>query len=175
MSAKSGRMPALATRFLSFINYMLKSNVIVATAVGLVLGILAELFFAFLDRVPVLGCLATPVALVFGLALPFFIGAMAAAWGTRTGLLAAPSAAVDGAAAAALAELVSRLVGFCASLTLARSFFFGPLFLLPSVGPAARALFSGIWSIGWLIVSLAVAALLGALGGFLYRSSRPAA
>lgn len=151
---------------------MPRFNVVAAAAAGLVLGVLAELFFAFVDRIPVLGCLSTPVALVFGLALPVLIGALAAAWGTRIGLLAAPSGMVDGAAAATLAELISRLIGFCASLVAARSFFFGPRFLLPSVGPAARTLFAGVWSIGWLIVSLAVAALLGALGGFLYRTSR---
>ncbi len=74
------------------------------------------------------------------------------------------------ALAALLAELVSRLIGFCASIFTARSFFFGPRFLLPSVAPATHALFTGVWAIGWFVVSLIVAALLGALGAFLYRA-----
>lgn len=79
-------------------------------------------------------------------------------------------ALLDGALAALLAELVSRLIGFCASIFTARSFFFGPRFLLPSVAPATRGLFTGVWAIGWFVVSLIVAALLGALGAFLYRA-----
>ena len=75
---------------------------------------------------------------------------------------------LDGALAAALAELVSRLIGFCASIFFAQSFFFGPRFLLPSVEPATRAIYSGIWSIGWFVVSLAVAAILGAIGAVVY-------
>ncbi len=149
----------------------MKSNVVMAAIAGLILGVLAELFFAFVDSIPVLGCLFAPIALLFGLGLPVLIGALAAAWGDR-----GVGALFDGAVAALLAELVSRLIGFCASILTARSFFFGPRFaspwlstsLLPTVEPAARALFSGVWAIGWFVVSLAVAALLGALGGFLY-------
>lgn len=136
-----------------------------AAIAGLVLGIIAELFFAFVDQIPVLSCLAAPIALLFGIGLPVLIGALAAAWGNR-----GVTVLLDGALAALLAELVSRLIGFCASLFAARSFFFGPRFLLPSVEPAARALFTGVWAIGWLVVSLIVAALLGALGAFLYRA-----
>ena len=136
-----------------------------AAIAGLVLGIIAELFFAFVDQIPVLGCLAAPVALLFGIGLPVLIGALAAAWGNR-----GMTVLLDGALAALIAELVSRLIGFCASIFAARSFFFGPRFLLPSVEPAARALFTGVWAIGWLVVSLIVAALLGALGAFLYRA-----
>ncbi len=136
-----------------------------AAIAGLVLGIIAELFFAFVDQIPVLGCLAAPVALLFGIGLPVLIGALAAAWGSR-----GVTVLLDGALAALIAELVSRLIGFCASIFDARSFFFGPRFLLPSVEPAARALFTGVWAIGWLVVSLIVAALLGALGAFLYRA-----
>jgi hypothetical protein len=95
--------------------------------------------------------------------LPILIGALATAWGSR-----GVSAVLDGAIAALLAELVSRLFGFCASLFVARPFFFGPRFLLPSVEPAARAVFTGIWAIVWLAISLVIAALLGALGAFLY-------
>ena len=41
----------------------LKSNVVMAAITGLVLGVIAELFFAFGDSLPVLGCLLAPVAL----------------------------------------------------------------------------------------------------------------
>lgn len=141
----------------------MKSNVILAAIAGLILGVLAELVFAFADRIPVLGCLVAPIALIFGLGLPILVGALAAAWGSR-----GVTALLDGAVAALIAEFVSRLFGFCASLFVARAFFFGPRFLLPSVEPAASALFTGVWAIGWFVVSLIVAALLGALGGFLY-------
>jgi hypothetical protein len=118
-----------------------------AAIAGLVLGIIAELFFAFVDQIPVLSYLATPIALLFGIGLPVLIGALAAAWGNR-----GMTVLLDGALAALIAELVSRLIGFCASIFAARSFFFGPRFLLPSVEPAARALFTGVWAIGWLVV-----------------------
>lgn len=142
----------------------MKSNVIGAAIAGLILGVIAEIFFAFVDQIPVLGCLAAPLALLFGLGLPLLVGALAAAWGGR-----GVSVVLDGALAALLAEAASRLIGFVASIFAARSFFFGPRFLLPSVEPAARALFTGVWAIGWLVVSLIVAALFGALGAFLYR------
>jgi hypothetical protein len=58
----------------------LKSNVIMAAIVGLILGVIAELFFAFVDQLPILGCLVAPVALLFGLGLPMLIGALATAW-----------------------------------------------------------------------------------------------
>jgi hypothetical protein len=142
----------------------MKSNVVLAAIAGLILGIIAELFFDFVDTIPVIACLFTPVALVFGFGLPLLIGAFAVMFAPSHEL----TAPIDGALAAALAELISRLVGFCASLFFARSFFFGPRFLLPSVEPATRALFSGIWSLGWLVVSLMVAAILGAIGASLY-------
>jgi hypothetical protein len=142
----------------------MKSNVIIAAVAGLILGVLAEFVFAFANRIPLLGCLVTPVALIFGLGLPILIGGLAAL-GNR-----GVSAILDGAYAALLAELVSRMLGFCVSISAAQSFFFGPRFLLPSVEPAARTVFTGIWAIGWLVVSLTVAALLGALGAFLYRA-----
>lgn len=142
----------------------MKSNVIFAAMAGLVLGVIADLFFAFIDSLPLLGCLFTPVALLFGLGLPLLIGALAVMFAPARKL----TAPLDGALAAALAELVSRLLGFCASLFFAQSFFFGPRFLLPSVEPATRALYSGVWSLGWFVVSLAVAAILGALGAAVY-------
>ncbi|MBI5034707.1 MAG: hypothetical protein HZB51_29645 [Chloroflexi bacterium] len=142
----------------------MKSNVVLAAIAGLVLGVIAELFFSLVDQIPVIGCLVTPVALLFGLGLPLLIGAFAVIFAPSREL----TAPMDGALAAALAELVSRLVGFCASLYFARSFFFGPRFLLPGIEPATRALFSGIWSLGWLVVSLAVAAILGAIGASAY-------
>ncbi len=142
----------------------MKSNVVLAAITGVILGVVAELFFAFVDRIPFLGCLFAPVALLFGLGLPILIGALAVAFAPSRGL----SSPLDGALAAVLAELVSRLVGLCASLGAARSFFFGPRFLLPSVGPATHALFAGVWDLGWLVVALIVAAILGAVGAFLY-------
>ena len=145
----------------------MKSNVIAAAIVGLILGVLAELFFAFIDQLPVLGCLAAPIALLVDVGLPILIGALAAAWGPR-----GVAALVDGALAALTAEIVSRVFGFCASLLAARSFFFGPRLLLPSVEPAARALFTGLWGIGWLVVALVAAVLLGALGALLYNVSK---
>ena len=145
----------------------MKSNVIAAAIVGLILGVIAELFFAFVDQIPVLSCLAAPIALVVDLGLPILIGALATAWGSR-----GVTALVDGALAALTAEIASRVFGFCASLLAARSFFFGPRVLLPSVEPAARALFTGLWAIVWLVISVAAAALLGALGAFLYNLSR---
>ncbi len=147
----------------------MKSNVIAAALLGLILGVLVELFFAFIDRVPLLDCLLSPVGLILGLGLPILIGAMAAAFSRSSGLMNTPTAMVDGALAAVLAEFASRLVGLCASLAATRGFFFGPRFLLPNVEPAARAITFGVWEIGWFAVSLFVATLLGALGGFLYR------
>lgn len=142
----------------------MKSNVVLAALAGLGLGMIAELFFGVVDNIPVLGCLVTPVAALLGLGLPLLIGALA--------VILAPtreiSFALDGALAAAFAELISRLVGFCASIYFARSFFFGPRFLLPSVEPATRALFNSIWAIGWFAVSIALAAILGAVGAALY-------
>ena len=147
----------------------MKSNVILAALAGLVLGVIAELVFALVEQIPVLGCLFAPVALLFGLGLPILIGALAAVWGDG-----GVTAMLDGALAALLAELASRVIGFCASILAARSFFFSPLSRLPSVEPAAQALFAGVWAIGWFVVSLILAALLGALGAFLYsvRSRR---
>lgn len=142
----------------------MKSNVVLAAIAGLVLGVIAELFFNFADNIPVIACLITPVALLFGFGLPLLIGAFAVMFAPSREL----TAPIDGALAAALAELVSRLVGFCASLFFARSFFFGPRFLLPSIEPATRAVFNGIWSLGWLVVSLVVAAILGAIGASVY-------
>ncbi len=149
----------------------MRSNIIAAAVVGLILGVAAELLFAFGERAPLLGCVLAPVAVLFGLGLPVLIGYLAAAWGTGRGLMSTPSGIVDGAAAAALAELVSRLVGFCAGLVAARNVFLGPRFLLPGVGPATGFFFSGIWALGWLVVSIAVAALLGAIGGLLYNAT----
>lgn|SRR5574341_365760 len=147
----------------------MKSNVIAAALIGLILGILVEFFFAYADRVALFSCLFSPVALIFGLGLPILIGAMAAAFSRSSGLMTTPTAMVDGALAALLAEFASRLVGLCASLAATRGFFFGPRFLLPSVEPTARAITFGVWEIGWFVVSLFVAILLGALGGLLYR------
>lgn len=149
----------------------MKSNVIVAAVIGLVLGVAAELLFAFGGNIPLLSCVIAPVAWLFGLALPVLIGVLAAAWGSRRGLMTTPGGIADGAVAAALAELVSRVIGICASIISAGDSFLGPRFLLPSVGPSARALFSGVWSLGWLVVSIAVAAILGAIGALLYNAT----
>jgi hypothetical protein len=146
---------------------VIKSNVVLAAAAGVILGILAEFVFAFFDRIPVLGCLAAPIALLVGLGLPILVGALAAAWGRR-GVVAI----ADGAVAALLAQFATGLFGFCASLFVARSYFFGPSFLLPTVAPAARTLFTGVWALGWFVIALGIAALLGALGGFLYGVRR---
>lgn len=146
----------------------MKPHVITAALAGLALGIVAELFFAFVDNIPFVGCIVTPIAWLFGLGLPLLIGALAVGFAPTRGL----TSPIDGALAAALAELISRLFGFCASLAFARSFFFGPRFLFPSVEPTARALFSGIWSLGWLVVSLFIAAILGTLGALLYARSK---
>ncbi len=146
----------------------MKTNIVLAASVGLVVGIAADVFFAFATRVPLLGCLFAPVAFVVGLALPVLIGALAALWGRARGLMTTPSAIVDGALAAGLAELLSRVIGFCASL----SGFMGPRFILPSVEQSARGVFSGVWALGWLVISVVLAALLGALGGFLYQARR---
>lgn len=148
----------------------MKVNVIAAALVGLILGVVVEFFFTAASRGTVLECLFAPVAFIFGLGLPILIGVLAAAWGRSRGLMTTPTGIADGAIAAALAELVSRLVGLCASLIAARSFFLGPRFLLPSVGPATHALFSGVWELGWFLVSLAVAAILGALGALIYSA-----
>ena len=142
---------------------VIKSNVVIAAMTGVILGLIAEIFFVFVGRIPVLGCLSAPVALLFGLGLPILVGALAAALGSR-GVMAI----VDGAVAALLAQFVSGVFGFCASLFVVPSYFFGPRFLLPTVAPAARTLFTGVWELGWLVLALAIAAILGALGGFLY-------
>ncbi len=150
----------------------MKANIVIAAVVGLVIGILVDVFFAATQRIPVLGCLVGPAAFLFGLGLPVAVGALAAAWSASRGVMAAPSGMLDGALAAALAELASRLIGFCAGL----SSFLGPRVsspwlnpgLVPSVESSTRAMFFGVWQIGWLVISLVVAALLGGLGGFLY-------
>ena len=141
----------------------MKSNVVMAAIAGVILGIIAELVFAFVDRIPLLGCLTAPLALLFGVGLPVLVGALAAAWGRR-GI----TTMADGAVAALLAQFVSGLLGFCASLFVAPSGWFGPRFMLPTLAPAARTLFTGVWALGWFVVALGIAALLGALGGFLY-------
>jgi len=146
----------------------MKSNVVSAALAGLALGVVAEIFFGVVDNIPILGCLVAPIAFLFGLGLPLLVGALAVIFAPTREL----SFAIDGALAAALAELISRMVGFCASVYFARSFFFGPRFILPSVEPAARAMFNGIWSLGWFAVSLALAAILGAVGASLYAFNR---
>ncbi len=146
---------------------MLKPNILAAGLIGLTLGLLADILFVLANRVPVLSCIVGPIALVVGLGLPVLIGALAAAWSRGQGWMRTPAGVLDGAVAAGLAELVSRLIGFCAEL----SGFLGPSALLPSVEQPVRAIFASMWGIGWLIVSLAVAALLGALGGFLYNAA----
>ena len=145
----------------------MKSNVIAAAIVGLVLGVIAELFFAFIGQLPVLGCLVTPLALLVGLGLPIFIGWLAAAWGPR-----GVTALLDGALAALTTEIASRVFGFCASLVAGRAFLFGARLPLPSVEPAARALFAGLWDIVWFVVALVAAVLLGALGALVYNLSK---
>ncbi len=146
---------------------MLKPNILAAGLVGLTLGLLADVLFVLANRVPFLNCVVAPIALVVGLGLPVLIGALAAAWSRGQGWMRTPAGVLDGAVAAGLAELVSRLIGFCAGL----SGFLGPRALLPSVEQPVRAAFAGVLGIGWLIVSLVVAALLGALGGFLYNAA----
>ncbi len=146
---------------------MLKPNILAAGLIGLLVGVLADVLLMQANRVPVINCILTPVALIVGLGLPVLIGALAAAWSSGQGWMRTPAGVLDGAVAAGLAELVSRLIGFCSGL----SGFMGPRALVPSVEQPMRAAFAGIWSIGWLIVSLVVAALLGALGGIWYNAS----
>lgn len=144
----------------------MKSHVITAAMVGLVLGVIVEFALNAAEQIPLVGCLFAPIAILFGLGLPVLIGALAVAVAPARGL----SAPIDGALAAGLAECISRLVGFCASLIFARSFFWGPRVLLPSVEPAARAMFAGVWSLGWFVVALLIAALLGAIGAVVYTA-----
>jgi hypothetical protein len=146
---------------------VLKPNILAAGLVGLMLGLIADVLFVLANRVPVLNCIVAPFALIVGLGLPVLIGALAAAWSGGQGWMRTPAGVLDGAVAAGLAELVIRLVSFCAGL----SGFLGPRLLLPSVEQPVRAIFASMWGIGWLIVSLLVAALLGALGGFLYNAA----
>ena len=148
----------------------MKSNVIVAAIVGLGIGIVAEFILAAIDRIPVIGCLFTPVALLAGLALPLLIGWLAAMLGDSRGWLTTPSHLLDGALAAGLAELVVRIVGFCASIIGAGSFYGGPRIL--SVEPGIRTAFTGVWSLGWLVISIVLAALLGAIGAFGYDAAQ---
>ena len=145
----------------------MKPNVVLAAMAGVLLGVIAEFVFAFIDRIPVLGCFAAPVALLVGLGLPVIVGALAAAWGKR-----GVTAIADGALAALVAQFVTGGCGFCASLVVARAYFFGPSFLLPTVAPAARTLFTGVWALGWFVISLGIAALLGAFGVFLHGVRR---
>ncbi len=144
----------------------MKLNVVAAALIGLLLGIAADFLFAFLAEIPLLGCLLAPLAWLFGLGLPILIGALAVMFAPARGL----SAPLDGALAAVLAELGSRAFGFCASVFAARTFFLGPRFL--GVEPTARMAFAGIWSLGWLVLALVIAALLGALGAFVYAARR---
>lgn len=146
---------------------VLKPNIVGAGLIGLTVGLIADVLFILADRVPVLGCVVAPIAFVVGLGLPVLVGALAAAWSRGQGWMRAPSGVFDGAVAAGLAELVIRLISFCAGL----SGFLGPRLLLPSVEQPVRALFAGMWGVGWLIISLMVAVLLGALGGFLYNAA----
>jgi hypothetical protein len=149
---------------------IMKSNVIVAAIVGLIIGIVAEFILAAIDRIPIIGCLFTPVALLAGLALPILIGWLAAMLGDSRGWLTTPSHLLDGALAAALAEFIVRILGFCASIVGAGSFYGGPRVL--SVEPGVRAMFTGVWSLGWLVVALAIAAILGAIGAFVYDTAQ---
>jgi hypothetical protein len=146
---------------------VLKPNILAAGLIGLTLGLLANILFVLANRVPVLNCIVGPIAFVVGLGLPILIGALAAAWSGGQGWMKTPAGVVDGAVAAGLAELVSRLIGFCVEL----SGFLGPRAVLPNLEQPVRAAFAGVLGIGWLIVSLVVAALLGALGGFLYNAA----
>lgn len=147
---------------------VIRSNIALAAILGLVLGVVADIFFFNVERIPGLGCFFTPVALLVGLGLPVLVGAVAAAGRGSRGWMATPSGVWDGALAAGLAELVSRMISFCASI----SGFTGPRLLLPSVEHSARGVFAGIWELGWLVAALLVAALLGALGGFIYHVRR---
>lgn len=140
---------------------------VAAGLIGLMFGLLADILFILANRVPVLNCIVGPMALIVGLGVPILIGALAAAWSRERGWTRTPAGVLDGAVAAGLTELVSRLIGFCAGL----SGFLGPRALLPSVEPSVRAAFAGIWGIGWLIVSVLIAMLLGALGAFLYNTA----
>ncbi len=144
----------------------MKLNVVAAALIGLLLGIAADFLFVFLAEIPLLGCLLAPLAWLFGLGVPILIGALAVMFAPARGL----SAPLDGALAAVLAELGSRAFGFCASVFAARTFFLGPRFL--GVEPTARMAFAGIWSLGWLVLALVIAALLGALGAFVYAARR---
>ncbi len=147
---------------------MLKTNIIGAAAIGLIVGILADVLFVLADRVPVLACITAPLSLVVGLGVPVLVGALAAAWSGSRGWMTTPAGILDGAIAAGLAELAIRIIGFCASLS--GRLLGSPRSLLPSVELPVRAAFAGIWDIGWLVISLVVATLLGALGAFLYRT-----
>ncbi len=143
-----------------------KPNILFAALIGLIVGLIANVLFILADRVPLLGCVVSPLALVVGLGLPVLVGALAAAWAGGRGWMTAPAGVVDGALAAGLAELASRIISSCASL----AGVLGPRSLFPSVQAPVRAVFAGVWDIGWLVVSLVVATLLGALGGFLYNA-----
>ncbi len=143
-----------------------KPNILFAALIGLIVGLVVNVLLIMADRVPVLGCIVAPLALVVGLGLPLLVGALAAAWAGGRGWMTAPAGVLDGALAAGLAELASRITSLCASL----AGVLGPRSLLPSVQAPVRTVFAGVWDIGWLVISLVAAALLGALGGFLYNA-----
>jgi len=143
----------------------MKPNVLIAAGVGLVIGVIAELFFAFVDSLPVIGILFIPVALIAGLALPVLIGALATGFASSRDI----SAPIDGALAAVTTEFAARLFGFCASLAGSRAFFFGP-HIFAGIGVPVQAAFAGVWSLGWFAVSLIIAGVLGAIGAVAYAA-----
>jgi|OpeIllAssembly_1097287.scaffolds.fasta_scaffold64600_2 hypothetical protein len=143
----------------------MKPNVLIAAGAGLAIGVVAELFFAFIDQIPFVGCLFTPVAIVAGFGLPVLIGALAVGFASSRDI----SAPLDGALAAVTAEFAARLFGFCASIAGSRSFFFGP-HIFAGVGIPVQAAFSGVWSLGWFAISLIIAGILGAIGAVAYAA-----
>lgn len=143
-----------------------KPNIIAAVVIGVLLGLIVNLIVVLANRVPVLGCIVAPVGFVAALVLPVLVGALAAAWTGGRGWQTAPAGVLDGALAGGLVELAIRVITFCATV----AGLFGPRSVLLGLQAPVQALFAGVWGIGWLVVSLVAAVLLGGLGGFLYNT-----
>ncbi len=145
---------------------LIKPNIIAAAVIGVLLGLIANLLFVLANRVPVLGCIVAPLALIVGLGLAVLVGALAAAWTGGRGWHTLPAGVLDAALAAGLAELATRIITFCATL----AGLFGSRSVSLGLQAPVQAVVAAIWGIGWLVVSLVAAVLLGALGGFLYNT-----
>lgn len=158
------------------IDQYLKPNVkrgaIYYAVISIVLGIVM--------LIPLLNCVAAPVACIVGLLLPFATGWLVAQWGRTMTVTATPLAiqstspyatpAVDGGVAAGVGALASGIVVWIVSL-LFSGLFAGLSSLSGSESAGGAALgvaIGGAAGIVGIIFGTVLAAIFGAIGGALY-------